>query len=100
MLCKRLLIQAETACTTKSAKQRAYVLMRISHTLFAIARPKFDSNRLVQALRTACLEAPEFGDPVVREGGRIHLNGSFSLEKLSNAYFVEAPTTIDGEKVK
>lgn len=96
-MCTRLIIQAELARHAKNGKERSEALARLSQTLFNIARPKFDKEKLTKAFRESCVEGPDYGSPVALEGKIMHANGSFDLDVLSHLYFIEAPATIEGE---
>ncbi len=94
-----LLLYAELARDTKNAKVRDRVVNRLSQTVQRIMRPKFDPKRLRDALISACVERPEFEDPVVLDAGKrqtvLHLSGSFDLEVLSKEYFATRGEQID-----
>lgn len=92
---------AEIASETKNAKVREKALKRLSQTVQKITRPKFDPKKLRDALIAACVEKPDFEDPVVLDAGKrqtvLHLSGSFDLAELSSRYFEPARETIDAE---
>ena len=92
---------AEIASETKNAKVRDKALKRLSQTVQKITRPKFDAKRLRDALINACVEKPDFEDPVVLDAGKrqsvLHLSGSFDLEVLSRDYFREQGELIDAK---
>lgn len=95
-LLERLVTQVALISEAKTVKAREEGIVRLTQTLFLIMRPRFDKKRLLEALRKSCTDKPDFGDPVVGEGRKVHLNGTFDLDALSHAYFVEAPITING----
>lgn len=90
---------AEIASETKNMKTRDRAIKSLSQTAHKIIRPKFDAKRLRDALNAACVEKPEFEDPVVLDAGKrqtvLHLSGSFDLEVLSREYFREKGELID-----
>jgi hypothetical protein len=92
---------AELASETKNAKVRDKIVKRLSQTAQRIVRPKFDHKRLRDALIAACVEKPDFEDPVVLDAGKrqtvLHLSGSFDLDILSSKYFEPTRETIDAE---
>jgi len=96
-----LKLLAELASETKNAKVRERVIKRLSQTAQKIIRPKFDAKRLRDALNAACVEKPDFDDPVVLDAGKqqtvLHLNGSFDIAELSARYFEQIRETIDAE---
>jgi hypothetical protein len=92
---------ADIASETKNAKVRDRAMKRLSQTVQKIIRPKFDHKRLRDALIAACVEKPDFEDPVVLDAGKrqtvLHLSGSFDLDILSSKYFEPTRETIDAE---
>ena len=96
---KRLVLFAEIAAQAKGAKSREAAVKKLCKVARKIVTPKFVDRKLRDALNSACIEKPDFGDPVVFESNKgkvvIHLNGSFDLDKLSEQYFKEDREMID-----
>jgi len=94
-----LKLYADLAHETKNAKVRDKAIKRLSQTAQKIMRPKFDAKRLKEALIEACVERPDFEDPVVIDADKrqtvLHLSGSFDLDILSRAYFKQRGELID-----
>lgn len=97
----RLLLQAQMAADQKLLHaRRAEALVRLSQTMFEIARPSFDGTKLSEALRGACVIEPDVGSSAAYEEGKrqLYVNGTFDLGRLSALYFVGSPKVIKGRK--
>jgi hypothetical protein len=100
-LISMLILRAEQARETKSDVRREKLIKCLSQTANRIVRPKIDAHKFRDALVSACVEKPDFGDPVVLDqGGKIHLNGTFDLSELASKYFAMRGVTIDGEVIQ
>lgn len=96
-LCELLLIQAGMVADGKlSHARRDKALVRLSQTMFELARPSFDGAKLSEALRGSCTEAPDVGSSAafMEAAGQIYVNGVFDVARLSTLYFVGAPKII------
>jgi hypothetical protein len=96
-LLNMLVLRAELARATKSTIKRDKIVKSLSQTADRIVRPKIDPSKFRDALINACVEAPDFGDPVVLDTkhGKVHLNGTFDLSELAASYYAVKGETID-----
>lgn len=95
----RLLLQAQMAADQKLPHaRRSEALVRLSQTMFEIARPSFDGQKLSEALRGSCINEPDVGSSAVYGHDGLYVNGTFDLAKLSALYFVGSPKVIKGKK--
>jgi hypothetical protein len=92
-----LVLRAELARAAKGAVRRNKIVKCLSQTADKIVRPKIDPARFRDAMVNACVERPDFGDPVVLDmkHGKVHLNGTFDLSELASEYFATRGETID-----
>lgn len=100
MLMDRLVLFADLARAARSTRARTRAIKNLRQVSEQIIMPKFDADRLRNALTKACIEKPDFGDPVVFESNKngsthIHLNGTFDLEQLNDTYFAREREMID-----
>ena len=97
-----LVLRAELARATKSTIKRDKIVKCLSQTADRIVRPKIDPAKFRDAMNAACVEKPDFGDPVVLDvkHGKVHLNGTFDLSELASVYYATKGVAIDGEVVQ
>lgn len=97
-LCDKLVLQAELVRSTRSADRRRKLIARLSQTANKIVSPRFNASRLRDAFIGACVERPDFADPVVYDAKShvLHLNGSFNVYDLGD-YFNEVGELIDDD---
>ena len=100
-LFQKLVLQAQMAAdTTLAHSKRSAAFVRLSQTMFEIARPSFDGGKLSEALRGACIAEPDQGHSAVWGYDGLYVNGTFDLAKLSALYFVGTPKVIQGRRKK
>jgi len=101
----RLVLFADLARAARSTRAKTRAINQLRDTSNRVVTPKFDVDKLRAALTKACIETPDFGDPVVFESNKggsgseirtyIHLNGTFDLGMLEDAYFARDRDEID-----
>ena len=98
-ICYELEMFASLAKQAKSPRARRHAVERLVQSADKILHPVFNEKKLKRALNAACIEKPDFGDPVVFESNKdkllVHLNGTFDLDVLSTRYFAQEWETID-----
>ena len=107
-LMDRLVLFADLARAARSTRAKTRAINQLRDTSDRVVTPKFDIDRLRAALTKACIETPDFGDPVVFESNKsgagsevrtyIHLNGTFDLGMLEDAYFARERDEINVEQ--
>lgn len=102
VLSKRLELFASLAASAKGTKSREHAVKKLSQVVDKIVPPKFAVKKLREALIDACIEPPDFGDPVVFESNKhggtyMHLNGTFDLDVFTQKYFAPDRVQIDAD---
>lgn len=101
ILRKRLLLQAEIVANENASKRvRGMALVRLSQTMFDLARPLFDGAKLSKALRGSCTVEPDMGSSAVyiADERKLQVFGEFDLVRLSQLYFTQTQQTITVKK--
>jgi hypothetical protein len=101
---KRLQLFADIVAQAKSSRARETAVKKLCKAVHQIVPPKFDAEKLKRALNAACIERPDFADPVAFESNKgvvmMHLNGTFDLDMLSLQYFKQDREQLDANAVQ